>query len=490
MLNRALACAALLALAGEARAFPDSRCVKDASPVPGFAVGRDAAGCLLIDPGTGAPAVRFDFEYPPGSFPAANALPTSCKPSNDCAWVGWGVELDDYLVLQGPSDNAGADAFPFSGRHYQTIYFRDGGVGNTWKCKGGSWTSPTELQRCRLEDSTCAHADGIQIRGQPVLDGWAVFQNFTVANVNDVHVILEMNDPEYVGPPPGFVWQHVKVGYFPDWGVAEDWGADCLAMGDNNCVPPVGGAPRWQLGSNGSTTPFKATWLINSWTHVNIDPNRTAKIIVVNGGKGGPCNNQSGCDGAIGFDDGWPAPLGVGWYDASPGPGPGVCPEGLIAADVHDPNVSSVVVPVYCYTSIERALADVHTETGEIGDCPHCPHARPPFLQLSNSGWEDPPLDNCSQVANDAPLDCDTDRDGYGNACDADYDQDGAVGISDFGTFIQEFGRSGPPGFSAADHNCDGSVGVIDHSIFAMGLAAMAPGPSELGCAGLPDCGP
>jgi hypothetical protein len=64
------------------------------------------------------------------------------------------------------------------------------------------------------------------------------------------------------------------------------------------------------------------------------------------------------------------------------------------------------------------------------------------------------------------------------------------VGGPDFGFFLREFGRSGAPGFSPADHNCDGHVGGPDHPFFADGLAAMKPGPSQLGCAGLPACGP
>jgi hypothetical protein len=43
-------------------------------------------------------------------------------------------------------------------------------------------------------------------------------------------------------------------------------------------------------------------------------------------------------------------------------------------------------------------------------------------------------LDNCSTRANAAPLDCDTDDDGYGNACDGDFDQTHTVNAVDFVT--------------------------------------------------------
>ena len=44
-------------------------------------------------------------------------------------------------------------------------------------------------------------------------------------------------------------------------------------------------------------------------------------------------------------------------------------------------------------------------------------------------------LDNCSARAN--PNQDDTDGDFCGNLCDADYNNDGKVGIADFGIFVQ-----------------------------------------------------
>ena len=55
-------------------------------------------------------------------------------------------------------------------------------------------------------------------------------------------------------------------------------------------------------------------------------------------------------------------------------------------------------------------------------------------------------LDNCQDVGN--PAQDDTDQDDCGNICDADYDQDGVVGFSDFLEFAQNFGcpnRPAPP---------------------------------------------
>ncbi len=49
-------------------------------------------------------------------------------------------------------------------------------------------------------------------------------------------------------------------------------------------------------------------------------------------------------------------------------------------------------------------------------------------------------LDNCSNDPND-DLD-DSDGDGCGNICDADYCQTGTVSFVDFGSFLIEFGGS------------------------------------------------
>jgi len=94
-------------------------------------------------------------------------------------------------------------------------------------------------------------------------------------------------------------------------------------------------------------------------------------------------------------------------------------------------------------------------------------------------------LDNCKNLPNAAPLDCDTDDDGYGNGCDADYNNDGAVGGPDFGTFTMGFAAMSP---GITDANCDGTTGGPDFGFFTMGFAAMAPGVSGLHCAGMVPC--
>jgi hypothetical protein len=95
--------------------------------------------------------------------------------------------------------------------------------------------------------------------------------------------------------------------------------------------------------------------------------------------------------------------------------------------------------------------------------------------------------DNCTSLANASQLDADAD--GYGNACDADFDGDGAVGITDFGRLKAAFGAlPGDARFDAAvDLDGDGAIGLIDFGVLKARFGS-APGPSGLACAGSTPC--
>lgn len=80
--------------------------------------------------------------------------------------------------------------------------------------------------------------------------------------------------------------------------------------------------------------------------------------------------------------------------------------------------------------------------------------------------------DNCINVANREQLD--TDRDGYGNACDGDLNNDGIVNSIDLAQFKARFGTRGE---TAADINGDGVVNALDLAKFRA-LFATRPGPS------------
>ena len=94
------------------------------------------------------------------------------------------------------------------------------------------------------------------------------------------------------------------------------------------------------------------------------------------------------------------------------------------------------------------------------------------------------PIDNCSQAAN--PAQGDTDLDDCGNLCDADYDNDGIVGILDFGLFSVAYLHICLQ-ISCVECVCEMchrdvplvgcSVGILDFGFFG-GAYRSTPGPS------------
>ncbi len=95
--------------------------------------------------------------------------------------------------------------------------------------------------------------------------------------------------------------------------------------------------------------------------------------------------------------------------------------------------------------------------------------------------------DNCLELANADQRD--TNRDGYGNACDPDYNDDGGVGVPDFNVLRAQFGKDeGDADFDPdVDHNGDGGVGIPDFSVLRSFFGG-PPGPSGLSCAGTVPC--
>jgi hypothetical protein len=103
-----------------------------------------------------------------------------------------------------------------------------------------------------------------------------------------------------------------------------------------------------------------------------------------------------------------------------------------------------------------------------------------------DDGWPDPE-DKCR----DLPTfdQSDYDRDGYGDLCDGDFNNDGAVGAPDLLILGRAFATlSGMQGFDArADMNGDGAVGGPDLLLWSPRFGRPV-GPSGLACAGTVPC--
>ena len=95
--------------------------------------------------------------------------------------------------------------------------------------------------------------------------------------------------------------------------------------------------------------------------------------------------------------------------------------------------------------------------------------------------------DNCSETLNASQLD--TNLDGYGNACDADYNDDGGVGVLDWMHMSSVYGTvEGDPSYDPdVDMDGDGGIGLPEY-LFLGSVFGDAPGPSGLVCAGIPPC--
>jgi hypothetical protein len=93
-------------------------------------------------------------------------------------------------------------------------------------------------------------------------------------------------------------------------------------------------------------------------------------------------------------------------------------------------------------------------------------------------------LDNCSAVSNAGSLDCDTDQDGYGNACDCDLNQSLGCTGTDLVQWKIAFNANPTTNFNA-DHNCSNSLSGTDLALWKTRFNNFATQfKSGLSCAG------
>lgn len=116
--------------------------------------------------------------------------------------------------------------------------------------------------------------------------------------------------------------------------------------------------------------------------------------------------------------------------------------------------------------------------------------ALPGLAADSDGDGVDDALDNCLLVPNAPPADCDTDQDGYGNACDGDFDQGLTVNANDWKFFwFPDWTQGGSDSGTGTDMNCDGHVTAGDFTAyFGPAFGSGEVGPSGLACAGSPPC--
>ncbi|MFK8015079.1 MAG: hypothetical protein AB8G17_06530 [Gammaproteobacteria bacterium] len=145
--------------------------------------------------------------------------------------------------------------------------------------------------------------------------------------------------------------------------------------------------------------------------------------------------------------------------------------EGFYVADILAPGVKLKISEIPEHCEIED-MAVTFRVPGDGGE-----QASVMSLSLKAQDLDDDQIqdgaDNCVLTGN--PTQIDTDADGFGNACDADFDNNCFVNVIDLGFFRSLFFTTN----LLADLNGDGIVNIIDLGIFRT-LFFAPPGPSGI----------
>ncbi|MFK8016013.1 MAG: DUF4215 domain-containing protein [Gammaproteobacteria bacterium] len=142
-------------------------------------------------------------------------------------------------------------------------------------------------------------------------------------------------------------------------------------------------------------------------------------------------------------------------------------PEAALAADLTDFATESEAYVCFHYRGTYAWFAQVDNPALRATSCTN------DDIDTDGDGVFDM-VDNCIMAINSTQLD--TDGDGHGNACDADFNNDCSSNVIDLGIFRTLFFQPG----NQADLNGDGITNVIDLGIFRT-LFFGTPGPSADG---------
>ncbi len=357
---------------------------------------RDASGCLVV-PGGGSwgnqtfkihsynlqnvgsnqdqPGNGSDREGCPGSW--GSGCPT-------CNVVMWNNAFSNYS----PASTGGGhdrDLFQFNSNSVvRHLLIKNTTIQNSWNCNGGSWSGPNGHSCSGQVDGN--HSDLFQGWRGPINDGgWMVVQDSVLKNA-DVE-FGQFSEPNLVRGTNGQCSDSGSGGFLFQ-GVTLDQEAafktECRTRGFTwSCDQ---GNYLAIFGAGGSGPQWGPVWFVNVVNRAGVTLRLTsdpAPSVIVIGGSGGR--------------NGWPGPLtGAG------GTGPGTaCNNGLYApGSRYDGESSSPRMKIYCYDSIESALTDTYDAT----TCPDCPHRRPPFIELSAAGWQNPPTGGGDQQPPTPPV--------------------------------------------------------------------------------------
>lgn len=343
--------------------------------VPVWSAGKDAQGRLLVPDGMGHSIpfdqIRAGVKAPGGWQPSCPGASDKANGCPVCNQVIYGSVQDGYAAQSGKD----ADLLHVNtNSNVENLLVKDSIFQNAWTCNGGAWSRGG--LSCADKETSKAHVDLIQTIGAPENGGWVVLQGSKFINGDQNTAIIESADktrgrydsatktgqcadPAGAG---GFVWQDVEIGN------SKEFAADCLARGG-----PASCGSGNQIAMGSTTGSFGDVWFIGvrNTSGLKIRAGAGVPKIIVIGGSGGR--------------NGWPGPLGPG-----PVAGDGTC-NGKVAGNYGE---KAAVTDVYCYPSIEAALA--------------AGHKRPPFLQLSSVGWAGvwpvPPLPKPTPAPAPAPV--------------------------------------------------------------------------------------